>query len=128
MVAMTAAVAGAVLLTGGFGMVARDASPEIVPLPDPDRAGTRTLESTLGERRSVRDFADEAIGLADVSQLLWAAQGITDPEGFRTAPSAGALYPLEIHVVAGNVDGLPDGLYRYRPRESVTSPLGERGP
>ncbi len=54
--------------------------------------------------------------LAQVAQLLWAAQGITDPTGLRTAPSAGALYPLEVGVVSGDVDGLPTGIYRYRPK------------
>lgn len=53
--------------------------------------------------------------LAEVSQLLWAAQGITGPGGKRTAPSAGALYPLELYIVSGKVDGLPSGIYRYAP-------------
>ena len=52
--------------------------------------------------------------LAELSQLMWAAQGMTDPRGLRTAPSAGALYPLELYVVAGNVTGLPPGIYKYR--------------
>jgi SagB-type dehydrogenase family enzyme len=67
------------------------------------------------KRRSVRSFKDSSLTLAEVSQLLWAAQGITSPRGLRTAPSAGALYPLEIYVLEGNVDGLPDGVYHYRP-------------
>jgi SagB-type dehydrogenase family enzyme len=50
-----------------------------------------------------------------VSQLLWAAQGVTDRRGFRTAPSAGALYPLEMLLVVGEVDGLQSGVYRYVP-------------
>jgi SagB-type dehydrogenase family enzyme len=51
----------------------------------------------------------------ELSQLLWAAQGITHPRGLRTAPSAGALYPLELTVVAGMVTDLPAGIYRYQP-------------
>jgi SagB-type dehydrogenase family enzyme len=63
-----------------------------------------------------------------VSQLLWAAQGVTDADGGRTAPSAGALYPLEISLVAGAVEGLSHGIYRYRPRrhELVRSAEGDR--
>jgi SagB-type dehydrogenase family enzyme len=57
---------------------------------------------------------DEPTTISEVSQLLWAAQGITDQGGFRTAPSAGALYPLELYVVAGKVNGLPAGIYKYR--------------
>ena len=53
------------------------------------------------------------MSLAEVSQLLWAAQGITDPGGKRTAPSAGALYPLETYLVVGRVEGLSPGIYRY---------------
>ncbi|KPJ51984.1 nitroreductase, partial [candidate division TA06 bacterium DG_24] len=68
-------------------------------------------------RRSIRSYSDAPLTLAEVSQLLWAAQGITNDRGFRTAPSAGALYPLEVYVVAGKVEGLPAGIYKYRPRE-----------
>jgi SagB-type dehydrogenase family enzyme len=75
-----------------------------------------SVEKALLERRSIRDYADETVTLADVSQLLWAAQGITNPSGYRTAPSAGALYPLEVYLVAGKVASLPAGIYRYRPR------------
>lgn len=57
------------------------------------------------------------MALTEVSQILWAAQGITDTtRGFRTAPSAGALYPLEIYVVVANVDSLAPGIYHYLPR------------
>jgi SagB-type dehydrogenase family enzyme len=52
-----------------------------------------------------------------VSQLLWAAQGISSPRGYRTAPSAGALYPLEVYIIVGNVDNLPPGIYKYIIRE-----------
>jgi SagB-type dehydrogenase family enzyme len=56
------------------------------------------------------------LSLSALSQLLWAAQGITRRDGERTAPSAGALYPLELYVAAGDVDDLPTGVYKYRPR------------
>jgi SagB-type dehydrogenase family enzyme len=72
----------------------------------------------------VRAYRDEPLALAEVSQLLWAAQGITDPaSGHRTAPSAGALYPLELYVVAGRIDGLPPGVYRYVPRAHSLTPV-----
>ena len=87
---------------------------ETIQLPEPASAGDRSLEELLQQRRSVRDYPDAALPLADISQLLWAAQGITHPAGLRTAPSAGALYPLELYVVAGNVAGLAAGVYHYR--------------
>lgn len=86
----------------------------VLKLPEPDRHGTVPLETTLQNRRSVRRFTDASLPLEAVSQLLWAAQGITDSRGLRTAPSAGALYPLEIYLVAGNVEGLENGIYRYK--------------
>jgi SagB-type dehydrogenase family enzyme len=89
---------------------------EIIRLPEPVHDSDTSIEEALLKRRSVRRYKDEALTLAEVSQLLWAAQGITDPGGFRTAPSAGALYPLEVYVVAGNVSDLPDGIYNYKPR------------
>ena len=88
-------------------------SETVVKLPPPRLKSTISLEETLYARRSVRDFADTPLTLSDVSQLLWAAQGTTAP-GRRTAPSAGALYPLETYVAAGRVDGLAAGVYRYR--------------
>ncbi|MEA3324566.1 MAG: SagB/ThcOx family dehydrogenase [Euryarchaeota archaeon] len=85
-----------------------------IMLPEPRTTGEISIEEAMRNRRSVRRYTKEAITLNDLSQLLWAAQGITSEEGFRTAPSAGALYPLEVYVVAGNVDGLAGGVYRYR--------------
>ena len=86
-----------------------------IKLPKPKYDSNTSVEQALLKRRSVRAYKDASLTLTEVSQLLWAAQGITDPRrGFRTAPSAGALYPLELYVVAGNVNDLPDGIYKYR--------------
>lgn len=85
-----------------------------VELPQPTVSGAMPVEESLQSRRSVREFGEGALRLEDVSQLLWAAQGTTDPRGYRTAPSAGALYPLELYVLVGDVDNLTSGLYRYR--------------
>ena len=84
-------------------------------LPPPAMDVGRSLEQALRERRSVRAFGPGALSLAELSQLLWAAQGVTAPAGQRTAPSAGALYPLELRVAVGAVAGLEPGLYRYLP-------------
>jgi SagB-type dehydrogenase family enzyme len=85
-----------------------------ITLPAPRLDGTGSLERALADRRSVREFASGALTLPQVAQLLWAAQGVTHGDG-RTAPSAGALYPLELYVVAGAVDRLAPGIYRYVP-------------
>jgi SagB-type dehydrogenase family enzyme len=87
----------------------------LIPLPSPRLKSEISLEEALLRRRSVRSYQAQPLTLAEVSQLLWAAQGITDPRGFRTAPSAGALYPLEVYLVAGQVEGIESGVYRYRP-------------
>jgi len=89
----------------------------IIDLPEPRYDSEVSLEKTLLERRSVREYSDAPLTLDEISQLLWAAQGITDPKSYRTAPSAGALYPLELYVVAGNVNDLSDGVYRYKPKD-----------
>ncbi|UCF19593.1 MAG: nitroreductase family protein, partial [Gemmatimonadota bacterium] len=94
-------------------MTKRDQS-RIVALPAPRVDSAYSLERSLAERRSVREYSDESISLADVSQLLWAAHGMTHAGRGRTVPSAGALYPLEVFLVAGAVDGLEVGLYRHR--------------
>jgi SagB-type dehydrogenase family enzyme len=89
----------------------------IIPLPEPRKDGDVSIEQSLMQRRSTRSYADESLTLADIAQILWAAQGITNSQGHRTAPSAGALYPLEVYLVAGNVEELADGIYRYRPEQ-----------
>jgi SagB-type dehydrogenase family enzyme len=86
-----------------------------IPLPAAASGGEMPVEEALEQRRSIREFSRDGLELEDVSQLLWAAQGVTGRRGYRAAPSAGALYPLEIYVVAGDVAGLSPGVYRYRP-------------
>ena len=88
---------------------------ESIPLPEVTISGKQFLQQLLQQRRSVRHFQDVSINMSDIGQLLWAAQGITNPQGFRTAPSAGALYPLELYVVAGQVKNLSSGIYHYDP-------------
>ena len=90
--------------------------PPTLTLPAPVRDGRLPVETALSERRSVREFRNEPLPLTDVSQLLWAAQGANSPDGRRTAPSAGALYPLEVYAVVGRVENLAPGVYRYRPQ------------
>ncbi len=90
---------------------------ESVALPQVRLVGEMTVEEALYERRSIREYADAPLALEDISQLLWAAQGITVGWGGRTAPSAGGLYPLEVYLVAGEVIGLEAGIYRYIPHE-----------
>ena len=68
------------------------------------------------------NYEDEVLTLAEISQLL-SPQGITHPGGYRTAPSAGALYPLEVYVVAGNLDGIRPGIYKYRPQGHEMMPF-----
>jgi SagB-type dehydrogenase family enzyme len=88
---------------------------DTVKLPEPEIKGPISLEETLFERRSVRDYTEAPLSVKDVSQLLWAAQGITADWGGRTAPSAGGLYPLEVYVAVRSVSTLPPGVYKYRP-------------
>jgi SagB-type dehydrogenase family enzyme len=91
------------------------AEPATVSLPRPNQAGSMSLEAALAARRSVRAYTEQSLTLAEVGQLLWAAQGVTSSDGKRTAPSAMHRYPLEIAVVAQNVDGVAGGAYRYVP-------------
>jgi len=87
-----------------------------IKLPEPELRGNVSVEEAIHRRRSVRSFADTPLSLGQVSQLLWAAggktvDGVTGPT--RAYPSAGAVYPLEIYLVAGDVTGLDAGIYRY---------------
>jgi len=87
----------------------------VVTLPEPRTESEVSLEETLFRRRSIREYADTPLTLPEVSQLLWAAQGETAAWGGRAAPSAGALYPLEVYLVVGLVEGLAPGVYKYSP-------------
>ena len=114
MALLTAALAGA---CGDEDDTTVSAEPEsrVQLLPPRHESGT-SVEEALLNRRSVREYTGEALTLAEVSQLLWAAQGTTDPRGLRTVPSAGALYPLEVYVVVGDVTdkGVPAALVMAR--------------
>lgn len=83
---------------------------ETIHLPQANVNGPMALEESIAKRRSVRAFSAKPLSIGQIGQLLWSAQGITDTKvGLRAAPSAGALYPLELYAV------LPDGIYRYFP-------------
>lgn len=108
-------------LTGAlsFRQVLSTEQPQgFVKLPDPALRGNMSLEEAISKRRSVREYKDSPLTLTELGQLLWAAQGITLPSrGLRSAPSAGATYPLEVYVSVreGGVIGLPAGIYHYEP-------------
>lgn len=89
-------------------------SEQRISLPEAEFGGEMSVEEAIKKRRSIRDLSRDSLALDDVAQLLWAAQGKTGRRGFRSAPSAGALYPLELYLVAGHIDGLSPGIYRYR--------------
>ena len=90
--------------------------PAQIYLPPPHQKGSVSLEETISRRRSKRDFTPEPISPSQLSQILWAAQGISDTSWkYRTVPSAGATYPLEVFVVCGqdSLEGVGEGVYHY---------------
>ncbi|MFO7843241.1 MAG: SagB/ThcOx family dehydrogenase [Bacteroidales bacterium] len=101
----------------------KNSSGQTIKLPSPEFKGDISVEEALLNRRSVREFESKALNIQQISQILWAAYGITQEMnspsflrgGFKTAPSAGALYPLEIYIVAGTINGLDRGIYKYLP-------------
>ncbi len=95
-----------------------------ISLPKPSSDGKVSLEKAIKERRTTRDFRERTLSLNHLSQLLWAAQGITDPTlGRRAAPSGGALYPLDIYILVGEngVEKMEAGIYHYLPEEHSVS-------
>jgi SagB-type dehydrogenase family enzyme len=89
----------------------------VINLPQPSMDGPISIEKALLERRSVRSYKDEPLTMTDISQILWATQGITEPKrGLRTTPSAKALYLLNTYLLVGNVTGLSVGMYKYQPQ------------
>jgi len=89
-----------------------------IKLPPPKTRGDHSLEDVLQRRRSIRELATPPLTWEEIGQLLWAAQGVTSAEGFRTTPSAGALYPMEVYVATA------EGVFHYDPRaHAVTRTL-----
>ena len=97
-----------------------------ITLPQPRHQSEISIEEALLKRRSVREYKDKPLNLQEISQLLWAAQGITDfHTGKRTTPSAGALYPLKVYVM-GQIEGLAIGMYQYRPHNHSLIKVGDK--
>ena len=83
-----------------------------IALPPPKTTGSVSLEQLLAKRRSVREFSGKSLDYTQLGQLAWAGQGITDQStGYRTAPSAGAIYPMTLYFAT------PDGLFAYNPQQ-----------
>jgi len=90
-----------------------------IQLFEPVEKGTVSVEEAISRRRSIRNYTSEPLNLQEIGQLLWAAQGVTEPTwSLRAAPSAGGTYPLEIYIVVSlnGVDNLLPGVYRYIPQ------------
>jgi SagB-type dehydrogenase family enzyme len=100
-------------------------SKNLTCLSQPRIDGTYSVEKALQNRRSIRAFKKDPLSLAELSQLAWSAQGVSNPRGYRTAPSAGALYPLEVYIFAGNITGLDTGIYKYAPRHILEKVVAE---
>jgi len=115
------------ILAAAFILIGREdlvmAKVKEIQLPQPLTKGKVSLEETIARRRSQRSFKGKELTLEEISQLLWAAQGITGKEGahnFRSVPSAGALYPMEVYALT------KDGLYHYVPENNILEVLDER--
>ncbi len=107
----TATIAALGACTNERGAVGSLAPDRATPLPSPEREEGAAFDDILAQRRSIRTFTDRPLEVEAISQLLWAAQGVTASWGGRTAPSAGALYPIEVYVAT------EDALRRYEPDE-----------
>ncbi|MDP3965078.1 MAG: SagB/ThcOx family dehydrogenase [bacterium] len=89
---------------------------EEIALPSPQSLGSVSVEQALSQRRSARAYGDASLTQAQLGQMLWAGQGVTDPEsGGRTSPSARSLYPINFYVLVRDVEGIDPGLYHYLP-------------
>jgi SagB-type dehydrogenase family enzyme len=107
-------------LTAGFGA-------ETIKLPPPAKKGAVSVEEALQGRRSTRRFANRSLDLAQISQLLWAGDGINSPQGKRTAPAAKAAYAIDLYLVVGErgVTNLGPGIYRYLVADQALEPVAK---
>ena len=94
-----------------------------IALPAPASPGARPLADVIGGFRAAPGFADEPLGLAEVSRLLYFTNGVTQPPLLRAAPSAGKLYAGEIYLVAQRVTELEPGVYYYAPPIHALVPI-----
>jgi len=102
---------------GQWAIAQGKGSGDTFKLPSPRYESEVSIEKALLERRSIRSYKEEPLSLTELSQILWAAQGITEPKkGLRTAPSARALFLIEVYVLPGNVKNLAMGAYKYQPQ------------
>jgi SagB-type dehydrogenase family enzyme len=111
-----------------MGLLGMRINQSSISLPKPSFDGKVSVEKAIKERRTIRDFKERLLPLNHLSQLLWAAQGITDPnERKRAAPSGGALYPLDIYLIIGGngVEGVEPGVYHYLPEKHLISLLSK---
>jgi SagB-type dehydrogenase family enzyme len=97
----------------------------VIKLPPPAKKGGMSVTAALEIRRTVRRFAARPLDLAQVSQILWSADGLNDLRGLRTSPSAGATYPLDLYLVVGErgVLDLAAGVYHYLVAEHALAPV-----
>jgi len=113
---------------GAMSLLGMKINQTSISLPKPSLDGKVSVEKAIKGRRTIRDFKERILPLNYLSQLLWAAQGITDPrEGKRATPSGGALYPLDIYLVVGvsGVEGIEAGIYHYLPEKHSISLLSK---
>jgi SagB-type dehydrogenase family enzyme len=109
------------LVLGVTPAVSKNPPLSIIKLPEPKTNSAVSLEYAIKNRRSERGFSSDKLTLAQISQLLWAAQGITDPDwGLRSAPSAGAIYPLEVYVVRSS------GIFHFVPEKNTLEQINNQ--
>lgn len=96
----------------------------LIKLPSPELKGKKSLEEAIMTRRSVRKYKAGTLSLSQLSQLLWSAQGVTSAGRFRTVPSAGATFPLEVYCFVGKqtIENLKAGIYHYKVNSHSISP------
>lgn len=91
------------------------------PIRPIDQKSGKSLWEAIAQRRSIREFSEQSITFSELSQLIWATQGITTKSGgfeFRASPSAGALYPIETYLGVNRVEEIPAGIYHYNVKEA----------
>ncbi len=93
---------------------------ELITLPEPNKSGSMPLEQAIAVRRSRRHYLPKSLTLEQIGQLAWAAQGQDASSEYRTSPSAGATYPLELFVITG------EGMFRYLPAKHAIEKLADQ--